>query len=446
MNTSAAAAIAFLALGANLLGAFLLLLLSPRSRELRWYLPFQLAIIVWLFSLAMAMHTRNWAAWGPVHFGAVHLMPVLFVCFALSEAWPARRLIALVAGVAAIAAIALATGLAGAVGDPLLGAYQIAAWGAGGALLWRRHGRRPSKAARAGREARWIAILLLLVVPGTVIAGWLLGRWYFVYVMPFITVLVLVLIFLGILRHRFYDIEVRLMRSGEIAARAAEQERLAVLGALAASVAHEVRNPLAGLQSLAQRLAEEDVDEPQRRRYGSLMLQESRRLERIVSNLLDLARRRDGPGQSGGTRLPELLDDLRLLVEGSARRAGVALELRSDAAATAAPREPLAQVLLNLLLNAVRHSPAGGCVRLEAEPDGDRVAIRVSDEGAGVPADDRERIFDAFHTGSGGTGLGLAVVRRIAAEHGWAIDVGDAPGGGAAFRLRVPAAEQAAAP
>jgi hypothetical protein len=75
MNYDLAAGIAFFALGANVLGAFVLLLVNPRSRELRWYMPFQLAIITWLFALGMGIATRDWAAWQRLHFAAVHMLP-----------------------------------------------------------------------------------------------------------------------------------------------------------------------------------------------------------------------------------------------------------------------------------------------------------------------------------------------------------------------------------
>jgi signal transduction histidine kinase len=111
-----------------------------------------------------------------------------------------------------------------------------------------------------------------------------------------------------------------------------------------------------------------------------------------------------------------------------------------------APPEPLAQVLLNLLLNAVQQAPAVGHVRLCAREcerergDEARVELIVQDDGPGVPAAEREAIFAPFRSGTGGSGLGLAVVRRLCDEWGWTIAVRDTPGGGATFALGVPRA------
>ena len=118
----------------------------------------------------------------------------------------------------------------------------------------------------------------------------------------------------------------------------------------------------------------------------------------------------------------------------------------ADGAGVSAPaaREPLAQALLNLLLNALAHAPEGTAVELRARETADAVELTVRDHGPGIPPEARERIWEPFHSGSGGTGLGLAVVRRLAREHAWKVEVGDAPGGGAEFRLTLPQSTEAA--
>jgi two-component system sensor histidine kinase HydH len=317
--------------------------------------------------------------------------------------------------------------------------WQLTVWGSAGALIWwsRWHKAVPYPATgRVGTPS--VVMATLALTPFAIVGGlWLGGDFFPLILLPLATVAVQLLLFDGIARLRFYDIEVRAARSGELAARAAEQERLAVLGELAASLAHEIRNPLTGVRSLTQRLAEEVVDEDRRRRYADVILEETGRLERIVGNLLGLARRPVARRQDDAANpLAALFGDLSLLLDAHARKAGVTLTVSGTDLVIPAPREALAQALLNLLLNAIAHSPRGGCVELIAREAEGAVELLVRDSGAGVPPADRERIFEPFHSGGDGTGLGLAVVRRLARELGWEIGVGEAPGGGAEFRIR----------
>jgi signal transduction histidine kinase len=259
---------------------------------------------------------------------------------------------------------------------------------------------------------------------------------FVLYVLPLMTVVVQVLIFTGVVYHRFYDIDVRVARTHELAAAAAEQDRLALLGELSATIAHEIRNPLTGIRSLAQQLSGPVNEDERRLRYTEVILDETARLDRIVGNLTDLARRSaaNGVRRHEPTALGPLFEDLVLLVEPRAHRAHVTIRAPATDIIVHASREALAQALLNLLLNAIAHAPQHSVVELDARADRTLVVIRVRDRGPGVPPDRRESIFEPFHT-RGGTGLGLTVVRRLAEEHGWRIAVTDAEGGGAAFSI-----------
>ena len=282
---------------------------------------------------------------------------------------------------------------------------------------------------------------LVLLPPLAVVAGLLLGASkFFAYVMPLAIVGIHFAVFVGVLRLRFYDIEVRVGRSGEIAGRAAEVERLAAVGELAASVAHEVRNPLTGIRSLAQCIAEEPSDPGRWRQYADIIVAEAGRVNRIVGSLLSLARRTTlGPWSGEATRVDALFSDLLLLTNVRGARAGVTIRAEKTGIVASAPRDALAQVLLNLLLNGLDHSPPGGVVTLDGETSREGVVLRVSDTGPGVPASERGRIFEPFHTANvDGTGLGLSVVRRIARELGWRLEVGNSPDGGAQFSVLVP--------
>lgn len=452
MSDPIVAAIAFFALGANLLGAALLLLFNPGNREVRGYVGFVALIMVWLLGLGVNAVTGDWGAWEYPYSAAVTLLPAAFVAVTLLDdpARPARHSwAALGLGVLAVPlGLSAMTDLLSVPADgTLFWIYQVAGWAGGSVILSRSHRRRRSGRAREGLD-RIVTGFLVLVAPLVVALGFVLGaEAFFRHAMPLVTVVIQFAIFVGVTRMRFYDIQVRAARSGELAARIAETERLAVVGELAATVAHEVRNPLTGVRSLAQRIAEGGVDEERRRRYAAVILDEVGRIDRIVGNLLALARRapeldreaRPAPAEAPPTFLAPLFDDLRLLAAAAAEKAGVELEMLPGEAAAAAPRDPLAQALLNLLLNAIRLSPEGGRVLATAESDAGGTTIRVRDSGPGVPAAEREGIFEPFRTGGDGAGLGLSVVRRLSRDHGWEVGVGDAPDGGAEFVLRVPA-------
>lgn len=240
---------------------------------------------------------------------------------------------------------------------------------------------------------------------------------------------------------QLYEIEIRAGRSGQLATAAAERERLALLGELGASVAHEVRNPPTGVRSLAQRIAHDDIDDAKRRRYAGIILDEVTRVDRIVANLLAFSRKQiPVPANESSSDLASLIADLELLVGPRAKRSGITLALDAPSIHAAAPRELMAQVLMNFLINAIAHSPPRGRVELRAEKTSSKIRLTVRDFGPGVPPDRRGAIFEPFQSGGTGTGLGLAVVRRLAREQGWGLGVDDADGGGAAFWVEVPRA------
>jgi signal transduction histidine kinase len=440
MNDALAAAVAFFALGVTFTGTALLLLFNPRASSVRWFSVFQLSLMVWLAAQGWAYATDDWDRLGPIVSGAVHMAPGLFLAFSIHE----NRRSNLGAAAAILLALALLPLDLASVNsrrtELVLLAWSVAAWGTASWLFVGKMNR-DSGSAREKRMGRTVLLLMTAVMPVGVLGGILTRGSTSVFIMPLAMVWIQGLLFYGVARLRFYDIEVRAVRTGELAAAAAEQERLAVVGELSASLAHEIRNPLTGVRSLAQRLAEEEIPDDKRRRYASVILEEVGRVERLVANLLGIAKRaprlRDVDAR---TPLAPLFDDLALLVTGRAEKAGVRVSVDAHAAAAHTVREPLAQALLNLLLNAVEHTPAGGTVHLAARTVAEGTAITVRDSGPGVPREQRERIWEPFHTGGGGTGLGLAVVRRVAREEGWTVEVDDAPGGGAEFRIVIPAA------
>jgi signal transduction histidine kinase len=446
MNALAAGE-AFFALGVTVFSTLTLLLFNPRSGGVRWYALFQLCIAAWLFAQGMGFATGEWDTWRPWMSGAVHLSPGFFLAFALLQT--VRSL------PAALAAIGLGfallpldqRSLTGPFAEPVLAAWTIGGWMLGTALFVRIMRREPRTTAAERRLGRTLLFGIVMVMPIGIVSSVLTRGALGIYVMPLAMVWIQLLLFVGVARLRFYDIEVRAVRTGELAAAAAEQERLAVVGELSASLAHEIRNPLTGVRSLAQRLAEEEIPDDKRRRYASVILEEVGRVERLVTNLLGIAKRAPRVREAGeSTPLGPLFEDLGLLVAGRAEKAGVRLSLDARGLTAPGAREPVAQALLNLLLNAVAASPAGGTVSLAAREVEGGMEITVRDAGPGVPPDQRELIWEPFHTGGAGTGLGLAVVRRLSREEGWTALVGDAPSGGAEFRIVIPRANIIPAP
>jgi len=232
--------------------------------------------------------------------------------------------------------------------------------------------------------------------------------------------------------------------------RLVERERLAALGEVAAVVAHEVRNPLAVIFNAVGSLRRHVGPAPEASRLLDMVREEAGRLNQIVSDLLDFAR--PVALQRRPTALGPVVEGA---VEAAVARAEAAhhvgaVAVTVDAPAAVPPASVDArlvrQALLNLCLNALEAMPDGGAltVTLRDVPERGRVAVEVRDTGPGVPEAARERLFQPFFTTrSMGTGLGLAVVKRVVDAHGGEVTVRDALGGGAVFTVELPAAPPA---
>lgn len=214
-------------------------------------------------------------------------------------------------------------------------------------------------------------------------------------------------------------------------------------------VSHELRTPLTQIRMFAELLDEGTLrSEAERRRSTRILRQESHRLTHLIENVLSFSRARRLPQRLA----PEPLDLDELVTETveSFRPLADARDARLvvSVAGVTVHADPalLRQMLINLLDNAVKYGPPGQTVTLGAERSNGVVRIRVSDEGPGVPVADRERIWEAYHRLGrdangpvGGSGIGLALVRELALRHGGDVRVDDAPGGGAAFTIEIPA-------
>ncbi len=218
----------------------------------------------------------------------------------------------------------------------------------------------------------------------------------------------------------------------------AERERLAALGRMAATVAHEIKNPLSAIKSIAQVMREDESLRNEYERDLGLIVGETDRLSQSVTQLLSFARKESPAGQP--LSVDELVRSVVDLFRASAREQGIVLDLQVKVDAELAGRSvsALRDALSNLLLNALQATPAGGRVELMAAQSDGELVISVQDSGSGVPVDLRERIWEPFFTTrQRGTGLGLAIVRKRVQEVGGTATLVSGNGGGALFQLRV---------
>ena len=209
-------------------------------------------------------------------------------------------------------------------------------------------------------------------------------------------------------------------RLSEARRRAAGAERLAAVGRLVAGVAHEVRNPVAAMRLKAENaLAAGD----ERRRISALgfILDQIARLDRLLRDLLTMSQPREPKAEA--VNLARFLAGIVTAFSDRAAAAEVSLIDRLDPAAGAElppifDAGEIGRIVENLVGNALKHTPVGGCVEVTAARRGENLVIAVRDDGPGVPAEIRERLFEPFVTGHPeGTGLGLAIAREIAGVH-----------------------------
>lgn len=217
-----------------------------------------------------------------------------------------------------------------------------------------------------------------------------------------------------------------------------QQERLAVLGKIARSVAHEVRNPLGGIRGAAQLLQLRQLD-PDATEYLRIIVEEVDRLNRVVEQLLHFGDPRPSNLQKHDLR--EILERvLFLTADGiAANRIVVIREFASSLPPVEADGDRLTQVFLNLVRNALEAMPCGGKLRLSVKTSHGAVVVSVCDTGEGIPPHLREEVFNPLYTTKQkGTGLGLALTRRFVEECGGFIEVCENSPRGACFRVTLP--------
>jgi signal transduction histidine kinase len=217
---------------------------------------------------------------------------------------------------------------------------------------------------------------------------------------------------------------------------------------LLADVSHELNTPLTAMRGYIETLSMPDLalDPPTRQRYVNIVMEETHRLERIIGDLLDLARL-----EGGGTAIRQLRVEVAALFERVAARHERDLQARcielvqqvdSQASTVVGDPDRLEQAIQNLAANALRHTPEGGRITLSAERVGGDMRLSVRDSGSGIAPEQLPQIFDRFYKGdasrksAGGSGLGLSIVKAIVERHGGTITARN--DNGAVFEILMP--------
>ncbi|NOX32855.1 MAG: PAS domain-containing protein [Deltaproteobacteria bacterium] len=222
-------------------------------------------------------------------------------------------------------------------------------------------------------------------------------------------------------------------------------KRLAAIGRLAAGVAHEIRNPLSSLKGYATFFKEIFDKDTQNFNIADVMIKEVDRLDRVVGELVGLAR----PVRVSGkpVRIRQLVEDTIKIVEHDAKLHNITIDMEQDkeTGSIYADEDRLKQVLLNLYLNAIQSMENSGRlhIRLSRDEPGGKVVIKISDTGSGIKKEELPDIFEPYFTTKlSGTGLGLAIVHNIIKAHNGEIKVKSKPGHGTCFTIILPDMEK----
>ncbi len=218
--------------------------------------------------------------------------------------------------------------------------------------------------------------------------------------------------------------------------------------AFLADISHELRTPLTSIQGFAQAIVEGEARGDAVSHVAEIIHREARRLVRMVEGLLQVARLESGAQSMAREDVApaRLLESAVAALEVQAKDAGVSFDLAGTDALPSLRGDPdkLAQLFLNVLDNAVKHSPRGTTVHVRGNRDDGAIVVRVRDAGSGLPQGAQTRLFQRFYRGENaqrdGAGLGLAIAQAIAQAHGGSIRASNVDGGGAEFAVRLPVA------
>ncbi|MBM4084991.1 MAG: PAS domain S-box protein, partial [Planctomycetes bacterium] len=237
----------------------------------------------------------------------------------------------------------------------------------------------------------------------------------------------------------YEKLEDQMRQTREAQDRLLRSERLATVGEMAAHVAHEIRNPLVTIGGFARIILRALDETSPQVAHAKIIVEEVLRLENILKNVMDFTK--PSAPQKTQADINRILEDTCDLALSQASATGIALSKSLDPRAARLNADPaqMKQALLNIIRNAVESMDAGGRLALQTRADTRTVTVVISDTGKGIPPEDLNRIFDPFFTTKPqGTGLGLAVTRKIIEDHGGEIRVASAVGQGTTFTITLP--------
>lgn len=216
------------------------------------------------------------------------------------------------------------------------------------------------------------------------------------------------------------------------------------------NVSHEIQSPLTSIRGFAQALGGESLTEEERRHYLRIIEMESTRLSRLSDNLLKLSSLESDfhRFQPSDFRLDKQLRNLVLACEPQWLEKGIEMELELTPATIRADEEMLSQVWVNLIHNSIKFTPSGGTITISLQLSPAEASVRIADTGIGITAEEQERIFERFYKAdksrnreSGGSGLGLSIVKKIVDTHKGTVKVQSSPGAGTQFTVTLPVGE-----
>lgn len=238
----------------------------------------------------------------------------------------------------------------------------------------------------------------------------------------------------------------RLAELKEAHAQAMREERLGILGRMAATIIHDFRGPMQVIQGSAELLALPDENPEKRERHSGIIIQQVERMANMTQELLDFAK-----GETRTRRvvleIEDLLTEINFQAEELCKNTPVRIDVELKKPFQLwADKEKILRVFMNLIRNAKEAMAGGGEIKVSAFLDRVEGVIQVSDNGPGVPAELADRLFQPFATFGkpGGTGLGLALSKKIVEEHGGTIQCDSEPGKGTTFTIRLPGGERVA--